>query len=182
MVIFGPRERADRDAVGGAIIGGDIGARKQKHGEWKGGRGRKLADESRSGSCRGKVVVRDQPSVAAAIVRLFLSLFLPFTSFFFSRPSLSVSLSPPLPPAPRSNPSGSRSSSSSSFPLFSPVELPLTLDLYFRRNRWHKFGVDGYLHSHHANHPERKRAARIAGGRGLVRSLSECVLERRRNN
>lgn len=60
------------------------------------GRGRKLVDESRSGSTRGKVVVRDQPSVTAAIVRFFLSspsfyfLFVPLT--FLSRFS-----PPPLP-------------------------------------------------------------------------------------
>lgn len=62
-------------------------------------RGRKLADESRSGSTWGKVVVRDQPSATAAIVRLFLSspsFYFLLAPFLFS--SLALALFPfPLP-------------------------------------------------------------------------------------
>lgn len=76
---------------------------KQKRGVAGERGGRKLADESRSGSTRGKVVVRDQPSATAAIVRLFLSSLHPFASssllfFFLSRLPFSSSS--------RSDPSG----------------------------------------------------------------------------
>lgn len=114
--IWAPRE--SRPRRGGAIIGGGIGARKQKHGGTgnERGRGRKLADESRSGSCRGKVVVRDQPSVAAAIVHFFLSLppfYFLFSPVFSSFRAL-LCRSPPLPDRILL----ALSSSSSSFPIF----------------------------------------------------------------
>lgn len=96
------------------------------------GRGRKLVDESRSGSTRGKVVVRDQPSVTAAIVRFFLSspsfyfLFVPLT--FLSR------FSPPLPLLPpRSNPSAYPPISFSFVSSKAPRFLDW-LDLHFRQN------------------------------------------------
>lgn len=64
--------------------------------------GRKLVDESRSGSTRGKVVVRDQPSATAAIIRLFLSSLHspPFASsspLFFLLSRLPFAFSSPLP-------------------------------------------------------------------------------------
>lgn len=84
MVIFGS-VRAGCDGR----VGLPEGARGRETetrgcGRREGEKGRKLADESRSGSTRGKVVVRDQPSATAAIARLllFLFLFLPFISFF----------------------------------------------------------------------------------------------------
>lgn len=84
MVIFGS-VRAGCDGR----VGLPEGARGRETetrgcGRREGEKGRKLADESRSGSTRGKVVVRDQPSATAAIARLllFLFLFLPFISLF----------------------------------------------------------------------------------------------------
>lgn len=54
------------------------------------GRRRKLADESRSGSTRRKVVVRDQPSTAATIRSSFSLFFLLFFYFLFSYCSFRV--------------------------------------------------------------------------------------------
>ena len=91
---------ADFDAVGKPM---GVRGREQNRntGMWgmRGG-GRKLADESRSGSTWGKVVVRDQPSVTAVIVRLFFSS--PLFYFLFAPFLFSLALSIPLP---RSNPS-----------------------------------------------------------------------------
>ena len=99
MVIFGPCRSGFW--CGGETDGGTGARAKQKHGDVRNeGGGRKLADESRSGSTWGKVVVRDQPSVTAVIVRLFFSS--PLFYFLFAPFLFSLALSIPLP---RSNPS-----------------------------------------------------------------------------
>lgn len=100
-------------------------------GRREGEKGRKLADESRSGSTRGKVVVRDQPSATAAIARLllFLFLFLPFISLFSSFLSILVLLplrSNPSSPPPLWFPSPSQSIS---LPLASPARTLCSLDV-----------------------------------------------------
>lgn len=111
MVIFGPR--GSKLLRGGEIDGG--ASKTETRGCRERG-GRKLADESRSGSTWGKVVVRGQPSVTAAIVRLFLSsppFYFLFTPFLF--------LLALFVPPPRLNPSDYPPSSS----LFvSPAKTP----------------------------------------------------------
>lgn len=132
MVIFGS-VRAGCDGR----VGLPEGARGRETetrgcGRREGEKGRKLADESRSGSTRGKVVVRDQPSATAAIARLllFLFLFLPFISLFSSFLSILVPLLPlrsnPSSPPPLWFPSPSQSIS---LPLASPARTLCSLDV-----------------------------------------------------
>lgn len=165
MVIFGSRGSGLRHS--GETGGGTGGASKTETrgcGEWERG----LADESRSGidlrkssGTRPTFGCSSDRSVSFSLPPFY---FLFFLLFFFSRLSFS-----PL----RSNPF-----SHSRFPSFlfrSPEAplFPLTLNFYFRER---KLGIDGYLHSHHADRPGRKWAAEISGRWWLVRFFkSECV-------